>query len=504
MEKLTGQEFHLYKDMKERTKGELYMGVVGPVRTGKSTFIRRFMELCVLPYMEDDGAMMRATDELPQAAQGKTVMTTEPKFIPAKAAEIALEDNVSVNVRLIDCVGFMVEGAQGHMENGEERMVMTPWFDMEIPFTKAAHIGTQKVIREHATLGIVVTTDGSITDLPREAYRNGEKETIEELKNIGKPFTIVLNTKRPFSEETKVLAREMEKAYGVSVFPMNVEQMRREDMITLLETLLYEFPVTKISFFTPKWTYALETEHKVKACLLRHAKEIMEQVSNMKSVMAPGWERELQEAEELPSGEYVGRIQRTNINYANGEVEIEMEVPEKYYYENISELTGEDIRGEYELIALIRNLAAQKQTYLRVEDAIQQVEQKGYGVIIPGLTEVEMAEPEVVKQGNKYGIRLRALAPSVHLIRANIETEIAPIIGSKEQAEDLMEYIRLGQKTEDGIWQTNIFGKSIGDLVQDGIRDKMKLMDEESQTKLQETMQKIVNDNNGGMVCIII
>ncbi len=494
MEKLTGQEFHLYKDMKERTGGEIYIGVVGPVRTGKSTFIRRFMELCVLPYLEDEAVIMRATDELPQAAQGKTVMTTEPKFIPAKAAEIPIDEDTKINVRLVDCVGYMVDGAQGHLENGEERMVMTPWFDMEIPFTKAARIGTQKVIREHATLGVVVTTDGSITDLPRESYVAAEKETIQELKNIGKPFVIILNSKRPFSDATRQLAELMEKEYGTTVLPINVEQMRKEDMVTVLETLLYEFPVTKVSFFIPKWTLTLPTEHKVKDCLLRHAKRIMEQTSNMKSAINKEYE----------AGEYVNQIRRKNMDYACGEIEIEMEVPEEYYYENISELTGEEIRGEYELIQLIKNLAAQRQTYASVGEAMNQVSRNGYGVITPQLSEIEIEEPEIIKHGNKYGIRLKAISPSIHLIRANIETEIAPIIGTKEQAEGLIDYIKAGKNTPEGMWNTNIFGKSVGELVEDGIRDKIRFMDEDSQMKLQETMQKVVNDNNGGMVCIII
>ncbi len=494
MEKLSGQEFHLYNDMKERTKGEIYIGVVGPVRTGKSTFIRRFMELCVLPYLEDEAMLMRATDELPQAAQGKTVMTTEPKFIPAKAAEIFIDEDTKIDVRLVDCVGYMVNGAQGHMENGEERMVMTPWFDMEIPFTKAARIGTQKVIREHATLGVVVTTDGSITDLPREAYVDAEKETITELKNIGKPFVIVLNSKRPFSDATRQLAELMEKEYETTVLPINVEQMRKEDMMTVLETLLYEFPVTRISFFIPKWTMTLPAEHKVKECLIRYARQIMQQATTMKSMRDKKFE----------PGEFINQISRNKMDYASGEIEFEMELPEEYYYENISELTGEKISGEYELIQLIKNLATQKQTYTTVEDAMNQVTRNGYGVITPQLSEIEIDEPQIVKHGNKYGIRLRAIAPSIHLIRANIETEIAPIIGTKEQAEGLIDYIKAGKNTSEGMWSTNIFGKSVGELVEDGIRDKIRLMDEESQVKLQETMQKIVNDSNGGMVCIII
>lgn len=496
MEKITGQEFHLYKDMKERTGGEIYIGVVGPVRTGKSTFIRRFMELCVIPYLEDESVVSRTTDELPQAAQGKTVMTTEPKFIPAKAAKIRIDEDSEIAVRLIDCVGYMVEGAQGHLENGEERMVMTPWYDVEIPFTKAARIGTQKVIREHSTLGVVLTSDGSITDLPREAYVQAEKETIQELKGIGKPFVVILNSKRPFSDAVRQLTETLSKEYQTTVLPINVEQMRKEDMLHVLETLLCEFPVTKVSFYIPRWTFTLPAEHKVKKCLIEHAKKVLEKATSMRAMEESDYG--------VQPEDYVSRIQRKGMNYALGEIDMEMEVPEKYYYENISDLTGEEIRGEYELIQLIKSLAAQRKTFESVSDAMNQVARQGYGVITPQLTEIEMEEPQLVKHGSKYGIRLKAVSPSIHLIRANIETEIAPIIGTKEQAEGLIEYIREGKNSEDGVWSTNIFGKSVGELVEDGIRDKIRFMDEESQMKLQETMQKIVNDSNGGMVCIII
>ncbi len=495
MEKKMTREWELYQDIQRRTNGEIYIGVVGPVRTGKSTFIKRFMELCVLPYMEDEVAVNQTTDELPQAAQGKTIMTTEPKFVPAKAVEIELDEKTSCKIRLIDCVGFMVEGVEGHLEDGRERMVRTPWFDTEVPFSKAAHIGTEKVIHEHATLGIVMTTDGSFTDLQREAYEVAEKETIHQLKKIGKPFLIILNCQKPYSEAAKNLAEKMEESYQTKVFPMNVEQMTKDDADKMLQKLLYEFPITKLYFSIPKWTQTLNYDHKVYSSLIENAKEIMSRNYTMSDVMDKGVGEPIGIVEEIRKGQ---------IDLSTGEVGFELTVPERFYYENISELTGEKIEGEYELINLIRELAGSRGVFSKVEEAFHAVTQKGYGVITPQLEDIEVDEPQIVKHGSKYGIRMKALSPSIHLIKANIETEIAPIIGTKEQAEGLLEYMKQGKESEEGFLNTNIFGKTVGELVEDGIRTKIAMMDEASQMKLQETMQKIVNDSNGGMVCIII
>lgn len=495
MDNVNTSAYDIYKDISERTRGDIYIGVVGPVRTGKSTFIKRFMDLMVLPKMEDVHSRERTVDELPQSAQGKTIMTTEPKFVPKEAAQITLADDVTVNVRLIDCVGFMVDGASGHMEEGAERMVKTPWFDYEVPFTQAAEIGTQKVIKEHSTIGMVITTDGSFTELPREAYVQAEERTIHELKRLGKPFIVLLNTPKPYGEEAIRMAEELQEKYKVTVLPVNCEQLRKDDILHILESILYEFPVARVDFYMPKWVEMLENTHKIKASIIENARSILQGVSQA---------RDVRKMDFTPLGEYIKRMKLEKVDLAKGCVRILMEVDEAYYYENMSELTGVPIQGEYQLISMVKELARMKQEYGKVASAMEAVRQKGYGVVSPQLEDIEIQEPVLIRHGNKFGVKIKALSPSVHLIRANIETEIAPIIGSEEQANDLISYIRESKEGGDGIWQTNIFGKSVGELVEDGIHSKITMMDDESQMKLQETMQKIVNDSNGGLVCIII
>ena len=484
----------IYQNIATRTAGDIYIGVVGPVRTGKSTFIKRFMDLMVLPYMEDVHSRQRTIDELPQSAQGKTIMTTEPKFIPKDAAEIALEDDTRIKIRLIDCVGFMVDGATGHMEGSVDRMVHTPWFDHEIPFVEAASIGTEKVIRDHATIGIVVTTDGSIGDLPRENYVNAEEQTVQELEEIGKPYVVVLNSTRPYSEETVRIAEGLREKYQTAVLPVNCEQLRKDDVFHILEQILYEFPVARMEFYIPKWTEMLPPDHPMKAEIIQSARTILGGMRKVKDIYAQDFTPE----------HYVSRMKLEEVDLASGCAKIRMEVAEKYYYENMSELAGVPIHGEYELISMIREMAARKESYEKVAGAFEEVQMKGYGVVNPGLKDIELAEPELIHHGNKFGVKIKAVSPSIHMIRANIETEIAPIVGSEDQANDLIRYIREGQQSEEGVWETNIFGKSIGELMEDGIRNKIAMMDDECQLKLQDTMQKIVNDSNGGMVCIII
>lgn len=488
------KEFDLYKDIKNRTGGEFYLGVVGPVRTGKSTFIKRFMDLMVLPFMEDVHSKERTIDELPQSAQGKTIMTTEPKFIPKDAAQITFPDDTQIKVRLIDCVGFMVDGASGHMEGGEKRMVKTPWFDYEIPFVEAAAIGTQKVIRDHATVGIVVTTDGTIGELERKNYVDAEEKTMQELDAIGKPYVIVLNSQKPYGEETTRLVEELQEKYKTAVVPVNCEQLRKDDVFKILESILYEFPVARVEFYIPKWAEMLKPEHPMKAEIIRTAAGILSGMKKTKDVYG----------QEYTPEQYVSKIKVEELDLAMGCVKIRMDIAEKYYYENMSELAGVPIQGEYELISMIKEMAAQKEAYEKVSDAIQAVQMKGYGVVGPGLSDIKMEEPVLIRHGNKFGVKMKAISPSIHMIRANIETEIAPIVGSEEQANDLITYIKEGQQSEEGAWETNIFGKSVGELMEDGIRSKIAMMDDECQMKLQDTMQKIVNDSNGGMVCIII
>ncbi len=487
--------FQLYKDMKARTNGEIYIGVVGPVRTGKSTFIKRFMDLLVLPNMTDEHAKERTKDELPQSASGTTVMTTEPKFVPKEAASIRLSEDVEVKIRLIDCVGYMVEGASGHIENDVERQVKTPWFEYEIPFTKAAAIGTQKVIHDHATIGIVVTTDGSIGDLPRENYTAAEEKTVKELQSIGKPFIILLNTQKPLSEDAAKLKEELQEKYQVSVLPVNCEQLRTEDIHNIMRQVLYEFPISEVEFYIPKWVEMLPQSHPIKSDLLQNVREIMNGMEDIRSASGN---------QVLTDSIYIEKASVMKIEMDTGKVRIQIEFKEQYYYEVLSELTGASISGEYELIAAMRELSAMKEEYTQIKDAFADVKMKGYGVVKPKKEEIVLDEPAIIKQGSKYGVKIRSEAPSIHMIRANIETEIAPIVGSEKQAQDLVDYIKAESESPEGVWGTNIFGKSVEELVMDGMRNKITMINDESQLKLQDTMQKIVNDSNGGLVCIII
>jgi stage IV sporulation protein A len=496
------KQFDLYKDIEQRTNGEIYIGVVGPVRTGKSTFIKQFMELCVLPGITDENRKQRAVDELPQSAQGRTIMTTEPKFIPQEAATVFMPDGEQVKLRLIDCVGFMVEGANGHLDENGDRMVKTPWMEEEIPFTDAARIGTQKVIRDHATIGILLTTDGSIGDIPRENYLDAEREAWEEMQQIKKPFVIVLNCERPYSEETAALRAQMEQEYHTPVLPMNVRQMKKEDVGNILSSVLREFPVTKIDFSIPKWTEMLGSDNAVKKYLIDTAVAVMEHITKMNDLKTDAWRQALAPAE---GGEqYIQSAILERISLSDGSAGITFTVADRYYYEYVSQMTGVPIAGEYQMISMIRDLSGKKAEYDKVADAMLLVNQKGYGVVMPALADITMEEPVLIQHGSKYGVKMKAVSPSIHMIRTDIETEIAPIVGSREQAEDLIAYIREGRDSSEGVWNTNIFGKNLGEWMEDGIRTKITQMDDDCQLKLQDTMKKIVNDSNGGMICIII
>ncbi len=487
--------FDVYKDIQARTGGDIYLGVVGPVRTGKSTFIKRFMDLMVLPNIEDEPSKMRAKDELPQSASGTTVMTAEPKFVPKEAVEINLADDIKVKVRLVDCVGYMVEGASGHMENGEERKVRTPWFEEEIPFTKAAGVGTQKVIRDHATIGIVVTTDGSIGELSRANYLSAEEKTIQELKTLGKPFIVLVNSRKPYSQETKQLVEEIRQRHDVAVMAVNCEQLREEDIHRIMEKVLFEFPVSEVQFYIPKWVEMLPSEHKIKQEIVRHIRGILDSFREIKDAV---------NGVKTPENSCIKDMRVDDIAMDTGCVRINIQVDERHYYEMLSELVGTNISSEYELVSMIKELSEMKQEYMDVREAMESVKMKGYGVVNPRREDILVDEPVIIKQGSKFGVKIRSEAPSIHMIRANIETEIAPIVGSEQQANDLVKYIKDNSNTEAGIWGTNIFGKSIEEMIMDGMKNKLMAIDDESQMKLQDTMQKIVNDSNGGMVCIII
>ena len=491
----TRKDFDLYKDIKQRCGGEIYIGVVGPVRTGKSTFIKRFMDLMVLPNMEENYEKERVVDELPQSAKGKTVTTTEPKFIPKEAAQITLEGGVEAKVRLIDCVGYMVDGAGGHMENDTERMVKTPWSSEEIPFTMAAEIGTRKVITDHSTIGIVVTSDGSFGEIPRESYLPAEDRTIKELKRLKKPFVVLVNSAKPYGEEADQIARDISTKYDVTAMPVNCEQLKKEDINNILQKVLYEFPLTMIEFYMPKWVELLPMNHKMKSDIVDKVKEIMNSYTCIR------------DADNSPitlQSEYVKKCKMDSISLADGCIKVWLEVDDAYYYEMLSELVGENISGEYQLLDVLREMAKMKKEYVKVLHAVEAVRHKGYGVVTPEREEITLEKPELIRHGNKFGVKIKAESPSIHMIRANIETEISPIVGSEEQAQDLIRYIADAGARQESIWETNIFGKTVEQLVNDGITGKLTMIGEESQVKLQETMQKIVNDSNGGMVCIII
>ncbi len=496
MEKMNAEhEFNLYKDIQQRTNGEIYIGVVGPVRTGKSTFIKRFMDLLVLPVMNDEYEIARTRDELPQSAGGRTITTTEPKFIPKEAVNISLDGNVDVKVRMIDCVGYMVEGAAGHLEEDNERMVKTPWHDYEIPFTQAAEIGTRKVINDHSTIGIVIVTDGSFGEIPKENYASAEEKTITELKRIGKPFIVLVNSARPYSEEAQRTAREIEGIYQVNAQTVNCEQLKKEDIFSILSNILYEFPVSVMEFYMPKWVELLEKEHPVKLDIVERVKELLNGVYTMRDVI----DSDLQ-----ANSDYIKQCKVDQTNLSTGVVQVLFTIDDAFYYELISELVGESVDNDYCLMRILQELSSMKKEYVKVLNALDSVRFKGYGVVTPERSEISLQEPEIIRHGNKFGVKIKAESPSIHLIKAPIETEIAPIVGTQEQAEDLITYIKETSTGDNGIWNTNIFGKSIEQLVQDGITSKIAMIDEESQVKLQETMQKVVNDSTGGLICIII
>ena len=486
--------YDLYKDIKERCNGEIYIGVLGPVRTGKSTFISRFMEELVLPNMTDQAAKARATDEMPQSSGGKTITTTEPKFVPNEAALISLDGEEKVKVRLIDCVGYMVDGAVGHMEGDEERMVKTPWFDDPIPFSQAAELGTDKVMMEHSTIGLVITTDGSIGELPRDAYLDAEKKTIHALKNTGKPFLVLVNSRRPYSEEAKNVASRISQAEGVTTMTVNCEQLRRDDILKILEQVLYEFPISSVEFYCPRWMNTLPMDHPMRAELLDKLKAIAKDCAVI---------RDTANGKCLMESEFIKKCRMDQMGLADGVIKVDLEPQETYYYQTLTDVVGETIKDPSDLIEKLKDYGEMKQEYEKVLDAIASVRASGYGVVIPEREEITLEQPEIIHQGNKFGVKIKAVSPSIHMIRANIETEIAPIVGTKEQADDLIGFIA-GSEASKGMWDTNIFGKSVGQMVSEGIQAKIAGIGPESQEKLQDCMQKIVNDANGGMVCIII
>ena len=487
-------QFQVYRDLGSRTNGEFYIGVVGPVRTGKSTYIRRFMEQLALPEMEAK-QQAEVRDQLPLSGEGKMITTVEPKFIPKEGVEVSLAEDQRVKIRLIDCVGFLVKDAAGHVEDGKERMVHTPWSAQAIPFHEAAEIGTRKVIADHSTVGLLITSDGSFGELPRENFVEAEEQTVAELKKQGKPFLLLVNSERPKSTETQKLVSALSEKHQVSAMAVNCEQLRMEEITEILEKLLYEFPVSEIRFFLPKWVEMLPADHEMKAGLLQAIRVFMRGISHIRDIT--------RDSVQLADPQ----IQETFLesrNLSNGVASVRVAFQDSCYYEMLSTLSGISMTSEYDLVRTMKELADMRAEYVQVQSAIRDVRSSGYGVVVPNLDEIELEEPVVIRQGSKFGVKIKSKSPSIHMIRANIETEIAPIVGTQEQANDLITYIGGCEERGESIWDTNIFGKSIEQLVQDGIRTKLTSIGEESQEKLQNTMQKIVNDSKGGMICIII
>lgn len=489
------EQFDVYQDIKERTGGDMYIGVVGPVRTGKSTFIKRFMETLVLPSMQDGAQKTRTIDELPQSGSGKTITTTEPKFIPTEAARITINDEAQINVRLVDCVGYMVEGATGHVEEDHERMVKTPWFEYEIPFTKAAQIGTRKVMTDHATIGIVITTDGSFGELPRESYKVVEKEIVSEMKELHKPFVMIVNTIKPGSPESIELCQQLMNEYKVKVLPVNCDQLKGKDIIDILKAILLEFPINQINYYIPKWAEILEMDHPIKCSILNYVKNTMKQLDSMNDVYEM----------DKPEDEYIDDVYITNINLNDGTVQAGIDIPEKYYYEMLSSLLGATVENEYDFLKMLKEVAVSRKEYEQVAAAMESVQMKGYGLVMPRKENIVLEEPELIKHGTKYGIKIKATAPSLHFIKANVTTEIAPIVGTEEQARDFLANMKEQKNNSpEALWNVNIFGKSVEQMVEDGLISKSNKINDDSQARLQDTMEKIMNDSNGGMVFIII
>ncbi len=491
------ENLNLYQDIAKRTDGDIYVGVVGPVRTGKSTFIKKFMNLLVIPNIENEYKKERAKDELPQSAGGRTIMTTEPKFVPNEAIEITVDNNLKLKTRLVDCVGYLVDNAIGYLEDDMPRMVKTPWFEEEIPFERAAEIGTKKVIEEHSTIGIVVTTDGSITDIPREDYVVAEERVVSELRAMNKPFIILLNSDNPHSYETQELAKSLSSKYNVQVIPLNCEELSIDDINNMFSSVLYEFPIEQISINLPKWIDGLEFTHPLKSKMFEEIKAAFKDVKVLKEVNSC--------VSNFSSSDVITSAVPTDIMLGTGNVCVSINVKEELFYQVLSEMTGVSISNEGDLFSTITTLSVAKKKYDKIAYALEEVNAKGYGIVTPSIDELVLDEPEMVKQGSRFGVKLHATAPSIHMIRANIETEVSPIVGSEKQSEELVNYL-LAEFENDPkqIWSSNIFGKSLHELVNEGLQTKLSKMPDEAQSKLQETLERIVNEGSGGLICIIL
>ncbi|MCL1631837.1 stage IV sporulation protein A [Sporolactobacillus sp. CPB3-1] len=495
MEKL--ERVDIFKDIAERTGGDIYLGVVGAVRTGKSTFIKKFMELVVLPNIEDEADRVRAKDELPQSAAGKQIMTTEPKFIPNHAVKVAVEEGLEVNIRVVDCVGYAIKGAKGFEDENGPRMVHTPWYDEPIPFQEAAEIGTRKVIQEHSTLGVVITTDGSIGEIDREDYVEAEERIVDELKEVGKPFILIVNSTHPYHPDTEALRKELSEKYDIPVLAQSVENMTEHDINNILREALFEFPVLEVNVNLPSWVMVLKDEHWLRKSYEDAVKETVKDIKRLRDVDRV--------VGTFGQYDFIENAQLSGIEMGKGTAEIDLFAPDNLYDQVLKEVVGVEIRGKDHLLQLMQEFAHAKREYDQVADALKMVKQTGYGIAAPSISDMSLDEPEIIKQGSRFGVRLKAVAPSIHMIKVDVESEFAPIIGTEKQSEELVRYLM--QDFEDdplSIWNSDIFGRSLNSIVREGISAKLALMPENARYKLKETLERIINEGSGGLIAIIL
>ncbi|GAB6935549.1 MAG: stage IV sporulation protein A [Bacillota bacterium] len=487
----------IFKDIAERTGGDIYIGVVGPVRTGKSTFIKRFMEQMVIPNISNEYDRARTIDEMPQSAAGRTIMTTEPKFVPNQAVTVHVAEGLDINVRLVDCVGYTVEGAKGYEDEHGPRMIHTPWFDEPIPFHEAAEIGTRKVIQEHSTLGVVITTDGSITEIPREAYVEAEERVVAELKEVGKPFILIVNSIHPRSEETQVLRDELAEKYDIPVLALSVDAMDEEDILHVLKEVLFEFPVHEVNVNLPSWVMVLDEDHWLRKSYEEAVRETVKDIRRLRDVdRVVGL---------FHNYEFVERAALADMNMGQGIAEIDLHAPDELYDKILMEVVGVEIKGKDHLLKLMKEFAHAKREYDQIAEALHMVRTTGYGIAPPSLEEMRLDEPEIIRHGSRFGVRLKATAPSIHMIKVEVESEFAPIIGTEKQSEELVHYLmRDFEDDRQSIWNSEIFGRSLHSIVREGIQAKLTMMPENARYKLKETLERIINEGSGGLIAILL
>lgn len=491
------EKVDIFRDIAERTGGDIYLGVVGAVRTGKSTFIKRFMEAAVLPNIHSEAERARATDEMPQSAAGRTIMTTEPKFVPNQAVQIRVAEGLEVNVRLVDCVGYAVEGAKGYEDENGPRMVTTPWFEEAIPFQEAAEIGTRKVVQEHSTLGVVVTTDGSIAEIPRESYVAAEERVVEELREVGKPFIMVLNSTNPNGEYARGLRDELQQKYDIPVVALSVATMGETEVLHVLREVLYEFPVHEVNVNLPGWVMVLPETHWLRSRFEQSVRDTVKDIRRLRDVDRV--------VEQFAAYDFVERAGLSGMSMGQGVAEIDLYAPDELYDQVLMEVVGVEIRGKDHLLQLMQEFTHAKREYDRFAEALEMVKTTGYGIASPSLEEMKLDEPELIRHGSRFGVRLKATAPSIHMIRVDVESEFAPIIGTEKQSEELVRYLM--QDFEENpikIWESDIFGRSLHSIVREGIQGKIAMMPDNARYKLQETLGRIINEGSGGLIAIIL